>query len=329
MTRPGLATIVLCLAAATSATARAQTTGKPIAEALFQDGRALMDEGKTHEACEKFAMSQRIEPKLGTLLNLASCHEAEGKTASAWAEFTEARTQAERADQPEREAFAREHADALAPRLARVSLSAARPQGMTVRIDGVAVDDAVLGTAFPIDPGDHELVASAKGKRDWSYRFSVAGSPGALTIDVPELGDEAPEPAVVTAVAPPPPAREAPAAPRPPPPVVAPSRAPGWIALGAGALAVGMGTYFGLRAFSLKADGEGECTGAECSQTGLDAFDDAEASATASTVAFGTGLLAAGLGVWLLARPAPASKKPTRSSWVQLGPRGAQLGGTW
>src|SRR5215471_19286696 len=65
-----------------------------IAEALFRHGRELLDAGKVSEACEKFAASQRADPALGTLLNLAACHEREGRTATAWSEFTDAYAQA-------------------------------------------------------------------------------------------------------------------------------------------------------------------------------------------------------------------------------------------
>src|SRR5687767_14605716 len=128
--------------ASASASAIAQTEGKALAETLFRDGRTLLEQGRTKEACAKFASSQRIEPKLGTLLNLATCHEAEGKTASAWAEFTEAAVQAERANQPERQAFAREHAEALARRLSRVSIVFQEDPGVSLTIDGVGIDHA-------------------------------------------------------------------------------------------------------------------------------------------------------------------------------------------
>jgi hypothetical protein len=83
--------------------ARADATAAAAAEQLFLDGKKLLDAGKTHEACEKFAASQETDPGLGTLLHLASCHEKEGKTASAWAEFNEAQAQAQDHGEKDRE----------------------------------------------------------------------------------------------------------------------------------------------------------------------------------------------------------------------------------
>ena len=48
------------------------------ADAAFEEGRALYVSGRFKEALEKFELSQRADPSPGTLLNLASCHEATG-----------------------------------------------------------------------------------------------------------------------------------------------------------------------------------------------------------------------------------------------------------
>src|SRR5690349_2377840 len=101
----------------------AQPADKPLAEALFRDGRDAMANGDIHGACRKFEASERIEPKIGTLLNLATCHELEGRTATAWAEFNEAIPRAVRADQPDRAQIARDHAAALEKRLSRLQLA--------------------------------------------------------------------------------------------------------------------------------------------------------------------------------------------------------------
>ena len=49
------------------------------AEALFERGKQLVEQGHTAEACAAFAESQRLDPAGGTLLRLALCHEASGQ----------------------------------------------------------------------------------------------------------------------------------------------------------------------------------------------------------------------------------------------------------
>jgi len=98
-----------------------------LATALFNEGRALMNQGRWSEACVKFSESQRLDPGGGTLLNLALCHEMEGKLATAWAEFNEALAIAERQSRSDRVVFARSHIDKLEPRLSHVVVIVSEP----------------------------------------------------------------------------------------------------------------------------------------------------------------------------------------------------------
>src|SRR5262245_26602443 len=123
-----LAMLVFVTSSALSGAARAQSPSPAetaVAETLFKKGRELLEAGKVSEACPKLAESQRIDPRLGTLLNLAACHAQEGKIASAWAEFTDAATKAERAGQQERAKLAHEQARELEKRLSFVSITVA------------------------------------------------------------------------------------------------------------------------------------------------------------------------------------------------------------
>ena len=99
----------------------------PVAEALYREGKRLIEANRVAEACIKFAESQRVEPATGTLLNLANCHEKEGKTATAWAEFTQVAGTADLKGQTRRAAFAHEHADALEKNLHSLVVDVKRP----------------------------------------------------------------------------------------------------------------------------------------------------------------------------------------------------------
>ena len=111
------------------------------AEALFREGRELIEKGEVDAACEKFAESQRLDASSGTLLNLASCHEKQGKTATAWAEFLAAARLARTQGRPERSKEAESRAAALEPTLAYVRITMDDPvEGLTIHRDEVQLD---------------------------------------------------------------------------------------------------------------------------------------------------------------------------------------------
>jgi Skp family chaperone for outer membrane proteins len=165
--------------------ARADDTAAK-AEAAFDEGRRLVAQGNYAAACPKFELSYRLDPGIGALLNLADCHTHIGRTASAWAELVEAEDKLRRAGD-KRQAFAAERIQAIVPRLVRLSITAPAIAGLVVTRDGVDVT-ALLGTAVPVDPGDHAVQASAPGLATWSTRVSVAGEGTTTTVAVPNLG---------------------------------------------------------------------------------------------------------------------------------------------
>jgi hypothetical protein len=192
--------------------AAAQDGNAAIAESLFRDGKRLSAEHKFAEACPKFAESYKLDPGLGTLLNLATCHEAEGKPASAWAEFSEASSRARREGDNDRAQLADEHVRSLEPKLAHVSIAFAgsAPAGLVIKFDGRELSSAALGVQFPVDPGQHQIEAAAPGKQGYSQTIDAPGPAGSATVTVPQLKD-APA-ATAAAPAPVSPALGAPAA---------------------------------------------------------------------------------------------------------------------
>jgi len=95
-----LAGLLLAVILAVPSSAQADDEAK--ARQLFKEGRALLKEGKLDEACAKLAKSMNTYASVGPLLNLALCHEMQGRTATAFDEYSLAARLAERAGRPDR-----------------------------------------------------------------------------------------------------------------------------------------------------------------------------------------------------------------------------------
>src|ERR1700678_3583891 len=97
----GRSAVAVALSVLASGTAWGQSaSGAAAAEALFDEGKALMAAGNYASACPKFAESNRLDEGIGTSLWLADCFEKNGQTASAWAEFRAAAALAVKASDP-------------------------------------------------------------------------------------------------------------------------------------------------------------------------------------------------------------------------------------
>jgi PEGA domain len=112
-------------------------------------------------------------------------------------------------------------------------------------------------------------------------------------------------------------------------------RAASFVAIGAGVAGMSVGSYFGVRALSTKADRDRACPTAICSAPAGVALDhDVRWQATQSTAWFTFGIAAAGAGVgmFLLSPPSAARGQPTATHWaldVGSGGASALFGGSW
>lgn len=166
------------------------------AEQLFADGLKAMEKKDYAAACAAFQGSQEADPSPGTLINLATCHEKQGKVATAWGEFLTAAGMAEQRGQTQRVQLARDAAAKLEPQLHRLVIDVREPSdGLQVTRDGVAVPRATFGRPIPVDPGEHTIEATAPGKISWKGTATTAAGPGVDTIAVPPLEDAPREPA--------------------------------------------------------------------------------------------------------------------------------------
>ena len=215
MKRAALLLLVFGLSSAPDALAQSDTQ-VALAEALYQQGRLLIAEGKYDEACPKFAESYRLEPATGTLLNLAACHEAQGKIATAWIQFSDAFVASRRDRRDDRMKFAQEHMAALEPKLSRLTLVVppeADEPSLELFLDGALVGSAARGVPTPIDPGRHVVAAKAPGKKEWILAIQIGEAADHRTITLPKLEALNAPAKVPVAAAPPPPDSSHPAEP--------------------------------------------------------------------------------------------------------------------
>lgn len=303
--------------------AHAQSGDSALAETLFQEGKRLMAERRFPEACQKLAESQRLDPAGGTLITLALCHEDEGRTASAWAEFRDALAQAKRDGRSDRETVAKQHIAALEPKLSRLTITvdaatAAIP-GLEVLRTGVVLGKAAWGVASPVDPGEITIEARAPGYRAITTKVVIGKNADAKSVAIPAL-------------------ERAPAGPAGPSQggsagddrTTGSGRATvGWVALGAGAVFLGAGSYFGLRAVSKAKDANDACPERTCAnEDARTKASDAGSAATLSNIGFGVGLLGVGVGTYLLLTSGGSGQSPKTGS-VVTGPTLSQTEAGW
>lgn len=188
------ALLALCLLMPTVAAAQGNPD-KAAAEALFEQARKLMDQGKYATACEKFEASQELDAGLGTLLHLGDCYEKAHLLASAWGTFEEAASLAQNRGDNERAQIAAVRAAALKPQLIRLVIRVARdrPPGLEVRRNGRIVPEATYDAAVPVDQGTWKISASAPGYEPFEVSIEArSGSSEPYIINIPALTMRAP-----------------------------------------------------------------------------------------------------------------------------------------
>lgn len=258
---------------------------KAAAEALFAEGRRLMDAGHYAEACKKLEGSQRLDPGAGTLLNLAACYEQNGQTASSWATYKEAAI-ASQARHPDWAAQALAKVSALEPALSTLVIRVEPTEGLVVTRDGVTIESTVYGVPIPVDPGSHVIEGNAPGHKAFHTSVTIGKAKDAQQLAIPalEVGET---------------------------PVAGGSVGSGQriIAIGlmgGGVVGVALGSIFGAMALGKKNDASGSCSAdfKTCSSGGKALVDDAKSLGLVSTTAFiAGGVLAVGGLVLFIASP--------------------------
>lgn len=266
------------------------------ADALFQEGKKLLELGQAAEACDLLGKSDAIEPTVSTIGLLAACHEQQGLLATALREYRATEKRAAAAGDKRAE-YARQRAAAIEPQVPRlvIRIAIAVPK-LEVLHNQQPVPDESLGAEILVDPGSHEIVVRAPERREW--KTTVIFKPGSRYVAV--------VPALEPIALPPPPV--------PAPPPTDGRRVGGFVAGGLGLAGIAIGSGLGIAAIRQNNDSNAihtTCkTPADCAP-GRDARDAAFRSAAGSTISFIAGGVALGTGIVLLALPksaAPAAR---------------------
>lgn len=181
---------------------------------LFDEAVALKNAGKYGEACNKFQQSfdqdkAAGKPAPGTQLNLGECAEREGQLRNAYLLFDDAeKNYARRAKAAETamtkdpssaelkrdferaqagQKLARQRADALAPRLAKVVVRIAEPAvaGLSIQIGDRTVSPASEVIEY-LDTGNVAITASAPNREPFTTS-AKAESGKQIVVEVPAL----------------------------------------------------------------------------------------------------------------------------------------------
>ena len=326
-----VALLVACpLATATMPRAALAEGGdRALALELFKQGRELVKNGDHARALSKFEAAAKLMRTFGILLNVAECQEKLGRTASAWATWSEARAVASGPTKADDEATAAARQAALEPTLSRLAIvvpSGADLPDLEIQRDGEILPRAGWGAAAPVDPGNHVVEARAAGRKAWRSSSEVRPNADRRTVTVALLEKLEPVPVVVTPPPPEPPKLPAPApAPaRETRPTESSSNAFAWTLVGGGAgLAVIGSVLMGVEASKSKtAASDGDTAAWDSAKTLWDV-------GLVGGIAGGVAVLCGGVLLLNDSAVAPPTRGAITSPWLAPHVAGWQLGGSF
>lgn len=294
------------------------------ADRLFQLGRRASEMGKFGTACSLFRESYRLEPAVGTLLNLGDCEEQQNHVSAALDYYQDALSRLSVTD--DRMGPLRVRIEALEQRSGKleIKLGDGAPQDSKILIDGEPVPPEKLKGPLTLSAGGHLLQVTAIGYRGSRQTVDLtAGQKKDLTVwPGPQL--EVNELALATDDR----AREEKRESR--------SRTLRYVGFGAAGLGVAslwVGSIAGFFALDRESTRHDHCNADNaCDPVGLDAARSGKTFATVSTVTLAAGAVLAAGGVYLILTEPDRTAKTTSRAVVPptaLGavpsPRGASL----
>lgn len=321
---------MVSLAPATLAQSNPTDADRATARQLGQEGFAALDAKDYKTAQDRLRRADQLVHAPTLLLGLARAFAGEHKYVRAQESYQRIIREGVAPGAPEafKQALeaAKAEVGAIMPLVGGVNIivtaagGGADPQNIKVTVDEVPINAASLGVKRAIDPGEHDLIATADGYKQVELKFTV---PEGGSLDVPVALEKDPN-AVVTpptptgtatgTVPPPPPTTTGPIPPPPPPPPQSPSLVP-WIVMGIGGVGLVTGAITGgiaLGDHGTLTSGSNPCKGGTCppSQSSeLSSYHTVGDISTAGFIVGGAGV-AAGI-VLLLVQPKASAEVRT------------------
>jgi hypothetical protein len=283
------------------------------ADKLFQQGRKAAERGDYAEACLRFEDSYRLDPGVGTVVNLGDCEEHLGELQRARDYYRTALSRMNPGD--DRIPHLRERLAGIERSAARLTLRLAKeaPDGTVVTVDGTVVDPH--RAPLLLAKGVHPILVTAVGYR--GARYSVGMAEG----EAREL-DVSPGAPLETIL------------PGQPAPDASPPRGSWMKPIGITSLGVGVGSLWvgslaGLEAIDRRDVQRANCDAQNlCNADGVAAAHDGATWAAVSTATFVVGGVLFATGVALLVWSVVSGRAPAPAlSSLVLSPSG--VGGSF
>jgi len=264
------------------------------ARKLFADGMKDQDEGHFDAALEKFRRVQQVKDTQPVRYRIASCLESLGKLREAQRAYEATLDKGVAGQTDDVTRAAREKSDAVAKRLARVTLTLSPHAAgdAEVRVDDEPISAGALGTEIPLDPGTHEVVGTSKDAPTFRTTLTLSeGGQAQLMVMLDPPSAAPPEPP--------------PKPPETPHPAGSSRKTWGYVAIaGGGVLIAGGVVAFVLRHGDI-AELQRSCPGGVCPIERRDELTSTHSRAVLEGVLgwtlVATGAVAAGAGIFLLA----------------------------
>jgi hypothetical protein len=283
------------------------------AQAMFTEARDLYQNKKFDTALAGFEKALAASGSPNARLYVARCLRELGRLGEAYTQLINARTEAaaRAAEAPHyvtTRDVAAEELRALEPRVAKLVVTVpASVTGASVTIDGKPVGEDRLGEALALDPGRHELVATAPGREPVrSTLVLAAGRTKNVPVFVTGPGPVGPGPGP---------------GPGPDGDDGSSLRTTSFVIGGIGIAGIAVGAVFGGLAIASKGDVEDNCDELACNAQGVEAADDGNMFGNISTAGLVIGGVALATGVTLLLlsgndeSDAQAWRRPAQAHW--------------